>query len=65
MIMAGYSGTPLVKKLGIKPGSKVYLFKPPVGYMDWIHPLPEGIKVKTRLSGNLILSTFLLKIRKH
>jgi hypothetical protein len=53
MIMAGYSGTPLVKKLGIKPGSRVYLFKPPADYMDWIHPLPKRIDVKTRLSAQL------------
>lgn len=51
--MAGYSGTPLLKKLGIKPGSKVYLFKPPVCYFDSIQPLPEGVDVKTRLSGQL------------
>ena len=31
---AGYSGTPLIKKLGIKPGQKVMLINPPVGYFD-------------------------------
>ena len=32
--MAGYSGTPLIKKLGIKPESKVSLINSPVGYFD-------------------------------
>lgn len=30
--MAGYSGTPLEKKLGIKDGQTVYLDKPPSGF---------------------------------
>lgn len=51
--MAGYSGTPLVKKLGIKAGSKLYLHEPPGEYFDWLHPLPEGIDVRTRLAGSI------------
>lgn len=47
--MAGYSGTPLVKKLGIKPGSRVFIHHPPEGYFDWISPLPEMIAVRERL----------------
>lgn len=34
MATAGYSGTPLVKKLGIKPEMKVLLFNPPDNYFD-------------------------------
>ena len=30
--MAGYSGTPLVKKLGIKPGARVQLLHVPAGF---------------------------------
>ena len=30
--MAGYSGTPLEKKLGVKDGQTVYLDKPPTGF---------------------------------
>jgi hypothetical protein len=40
--MAGYSGTPLVQKLGIKPGFKMKVLNEPEGYWDWISPLPEG-----------------------
>ena len=51
--MAGYSGTPLVKKLGIKPGSTLYLLSAPGKYFEWISPLPENIEVKGTLSGKL------------
>jgi hypothetical protein len=40
--MAGYSGTPLVKKLGIKPGVKALIIGEPKEYFDWINPLPDG-----------------------
>lgn len=32
--MAGYSGTPLLKKLGIKPGLRVLLISPPSDYFE-------------------------------
>ena len=34
MVVAGYSGTPLLKKLGIQPGMKVLLLHPPKNYFD-------------------------------
>ena len=34
MATAGYSGTPLIKKLGIKPESKVLLINEPDNYFD-------------------------------
>ncbi len=34
MAMAGYSGTPLLKKLGIAPGMKIQLLNPPVNYYE-------------------------------
>ncbi|HEX6430199.1 MAG TPA: hypothetical protein VF008_21055 [Niastella sp.] len=33
---AGYSGTPLIKKLGITPTMKVMLINPPADYFDWL-----------------------------
>jgi hypothetical protein len=42
--MVGYSGTPLVKKLGIKPGVKALIINEPENYFDWINPLPDGAK---------------------
>ena len=43
--MAGYSGTPLDRKLGIKPGSVVYALDPPGDYKKLLGPLPAGAKV--------------------
>ena len=45
----GYSGTPLIKKLGIKAGSEIYLVNAPENYFSLIEPLPEGVTVSTRL----------------
>jgi len=42
--MAGYSGTPLVKKLGIKPETKCVVVGEPREYFDWITPIPEATK---------------------
>lgn len=40
---AGYSGTPLAKKLGIKPGSTVYPISAPAAYREWLDPIPDGV----------------------
>lgn len=42
-MQAGYSGTPLSKKLGIKPGSIVLTIAAPRDYRDWLAPLPESV----------------------
>jgi hypothetical protein len=36
MATAGYSGTPLLKKLGIKEDTKVLVINAPEGYFDWL-----------------------------
>jgi hypothetical protein len=43
--MAGYSGTPLPKKLGIKPNSTVALHGAPAGFEGTLGELPEGVTV--------------------
>jgi hypothetical protein len=48
--MAGYSGTPLVKKLGIKAGSKVFVLGVPDGYLKLLEPLPEDVEFVKRAS---------------
>lgn len=40
--MAGYSGTPLLKKLGIKPGHALAAFRAPDGFEKLLGRLPEG-----------------------
>ena len=41
--MAGYSGTPLVKKIGIKPGHRLAILNPPPGFENELAPLPDGV----------------------
>jgi hypothetical protein len=41
--MAGYSGTPLVKKLGIRNGARLAIVNAPGGFWDQLIDLPEDI----------------------
>lgn len=50
--MSGYSGTPLPKKLGIKAESKVVLISAPEGFDETLGPLPEDVRLMTRLGRN-------------
>lgn len=50
-VMAGYSGTPLPKKLGIKPGTAVALVNAPDAFERTLDPLPDGVLVKEDLRG--------------
>src|SRR5262245_1627047 len=50
MPAAGYSGTPLSRKLGIKPGSRVHLVEAPPGLRRLLAPMPAGVRFVTRLS---------------
>jgi len=43
---AGYSGTPLPKKLGIKPGARVGLAGAPDGFGALLEPLPDGARIE-------------------
>lgn len=43
--MAGYSGTPLVRKLGIKPGARVVLAGPPPEFAATLGALPPAAKI--------------------
>jgi hypothetical protein len=47
--MAGYSGTPLQKKLGIKPGLAL-ISSEPSHYWSLVAPLPNGFLVTSRHS---------------
>ncbi len=46
--MAGYSGTPLVRKLGIKPNSELAIINEPKGYRNLIVPIPAGVRIKSK-----------------
>lgn len=47
--MAGYSATPLPKKLGIKEGALVALVSPPSGFAKVLAPLPKDARVVVEL----------------
>jgi hypothetical protein len=40
----GYSGTPLWKKLGLKPGMEVWVQHAPEGYLDALEHIPEEVE---------------------
>jgi hypothetical protein len=50
--MAGYSGTPLLQKLGIKPGASVAFLNAPPNFASVLGPLPDGAKARHRLGGS-------------
>lgn len=43
---AGYSGTPLAKKIGIKPGMRLLLLSAPKEYRSFFSDLPEVVFAK-------------------
>jgi hypothetical protein len=51
--MAGYSGKPLVQKLGIQPGFCVFVEGAPAAYGDIVGPLPADVTVAKRLKAPL------------
>ena len=59
--MAGYSGTPLAQKLGIKPRQKVVTLNAPANYSKLLAPLPEGVSfVRKANAGAGFVHLFLL-----
>ena len=52
--MAGYSATPLIKKLGIKEGHRIRVFDEPVNYWKWLGPLPAGTSTACRTNINFV-----------
>jgi hypothetical protein len=51
--VSGYSGTPLPRKLGIKPGAVVGLSKAPPELDAALGALPDGVTVRPRAAGRL------------
>ncbi len=49
---AGYSGTPLAKKLGIGAGSRVLPLDPPEEYEELLAPLPPAVTFERRASAS-------------
>ena len=57
---AGYSGTPLAKKLGIKTGHTVAVINEPEDFRPLLEPLPDDVAFRDSLRGNanLVIAFF-------
>ncbi|MEA2199132.1 MAG: hypothetical protein QOJ25_3183 [Solirubrobacteraceae bacterium] len=63
---AGYSGTPLPKKLGIKPGHRIALLKAPAGFEeDTLGELPPGVTVLRRVRAPLDVIVAFVRTRSE
>ena len=49
---AGYSGTPLARKLGLRPGMRVAALGAPADYPALLEPIPEGATVVDELEAD-------------
>lgn len=56
MATAGYSGTPLPKKIGLKEGGTLVLVRAPKGMADVFEPLPAGASLLTKLGAGTTLA---------
>jgi hypothetical protein len=54
----GYSGTPLPRKLGIKPESRLAIVGAPDGFERTLGELPEGVELRSRARGPLDVILF-------
>ena len=61
--MAGYSGTPLPQKLGMKPGTVVVLIDAPDHYRKLLGQVPSGVNFATSPTGNTKLVHLFVKER--
>jgi hypothetical protein len=62
--MAGYSGTPLSKKLGIQEGHRVVLLDAPDGFASTLEPLPP-VKLDRSLRGAVPVDVAVVFVTKR
>jgi hypothetical protein len=51
--VAGHSGKPIVQKLGVKPGFRIFAVAAPAAYEDIVGKLPEGVTMAASAKGPL------------
>ncbi|MEA2285275.1 MAG: hypothetical protein QOJ21_1318 [Solirubrobacteraceae bacterium] len=61
---AGYSGTPLAKKLGFKPAMAAAYVDAPEGFDALVGELPDGVTVRRQLRGPLDLVVCFVTARR-
>ena len=59
--VAGYSGTPLSKKLGLKEGGVMVLLNAPAGIEQWLQPLPADASLVSKLAASNALVVLFCK----
>ena len=62
-LLAGYSGTPLPKKLGIKANSAVVLVDAPAGFEKTLGELPEDVVLSRQISGRPDVTLWFVRSR--
>lgn len=63
--MAGYSATPLAKKLGVKANDRVRLLGAPDGLDATLSPLPEGAQMVQSGDGSFALQIVFARSRER
>ena len=63
--LAGYSGIPLPKKLGIKDSARVLLVRAPEDFLVTLGEVPKGVTFLTRFGSNLDLILWFVRSRKE
>ena len=63
--MAGYSSTPLAKKLGIKEGSRIGLVNAPKGFQSELGELPHNVEFVARLTNSLDIILFFVLTQRE
>ena len=63
--MAGYSATPLAKKLGYKPGFRACVKNAPDNYAELVAPLPDDVLLSARLRRDVDLAHLFTRRRSE
>jgi hypothetical protein len=63
--MAGYSATPLSKKLGYKAGFRACVKGAPDDYLELVHPLPDDVAISNRFQKDVDLCHFFTMSRRE
>jgi hypothetical protein len=61
----GYSGTPLVKKLGYRSGFVAAHLDAPPEFAPLLHDLPDGVVIRTSLRGHVDLAVCFVTARRR
>jgi hypothetical protein len=63
-VTAGYSGTPLAKKLGLRDDHRIAAINEPTGFRRLLEPIPDGVEFRTSLRGNIDLILMFVTTRR-